>query len=71
MKKAMIIGLLLFGMNTQAKTIDPIEKTSTYHCHHKAEYYAIRALYEDGKISLTEAQRKWQKALRKLKKEAK
>lgn len=71
MKKAMIIGLLLFGMNTQAKTTDPVEKTSTYHCHHKAEYYAIRALYEDGKISLTKAQRKWQKAKRKLKKEAK
>ena len=71
MKKAMIIGLLLFGMNTQAKTIDPIETTSTYHCHHKAEYYAIRALYEDGKISIKQAQSKWEKAKRKLKKEAK
>ena len=71
MKKSMIIGLLLFGMNTQAKTIDPIEKTSTYHCHHKAEYYAIRAQYEDGKITIKQAQKKWEKAKRKFKKEAK
>ena len=71
MKKAMIIGLLLFGMNTQAKTIDPIEKTSTYHCHHKAEYYAIRAQSEDGKITIKQAQKKWEKAKRKFKKEAK
>ena len=71
MKKAMIIGLLLFGMNTQAKTIDPIEKTSTYHCHYKAEYYAIYAAYIDGKITIEEAQAKWQKAKKKLKKEAK
>ena len=70
MKKAMIIGLLLFGMNAQAKTIDPIEKTSTYHCHYKAEYYAIRAQYEDGKITIKQAQKKWEKAKRKLKKEA-
>jgi len=72
MKKAMIIGLLLFGMNAQANpTTDPVEKTkkTSLHCHHKAEYYAIRAKYEDGKITLEQAQAKWQKAKERLKKE--
>jgi hypothetical protein len=72
MKKAMIIGLLLFGMNAQANpTTDPVEKTekTSLHCHYKAEYYAIRAQYEDGKITLKQAQAKWQKAKERLKKE--
>jgi len=61
MKKALLIGLLLFGMNSQANSIDPIEETTktTLHCHHKAEYYAIKAELKDGKITLKEAQRRW------------
>ena len=72
MKKAMFIGLLLFGMNAQANTTtDPVEKTkkTSLHCHYKAEYYAIRAQYEDGKITLEQAQAKWQKAKKRIKKE--
>ena len=71
MKRALLIGLLLFGMNTQAKTTDPVEKTtnSSLHCHYKAEYYAIRADYEDGKISIKQAQARWQKAKKRLRKE--
>ena len=72
MKKAMMIGLLLFGMNAQANTTTvPVEKTekSSLHCHYKAEYYAIRAKYEDGEITLKQAQAKWQKAKERLRKE--
>ena len=71
MKRALLIGLLLFGMNVQANSIDPIEKTNktTYHCHHKAEYYAIRAELKDGKITVEQAQHKWQKFKEKMKKE--
>lgn len=68
MKRALIICLLLFGMNAQAHPTDPVEKKTTYHCHHKAEYYAIRAEYTDGKITLEQAQAKWQKALKELNK---
>lgn len=66
MKRALTLCLLLFGMIAQANTIDPVEKTSTRHCHYKAEYYAIRAQLEDGDITIKEAQRKWKKALKKL-----
>ena len=71
MKKALLIGLLLFGMNTQAKATDPVEeaKKTSFHCHYKAEYYEIRSKYEDGKITLKQAQYKWQRAKEKLKKE--
>ena len=77
MKKALLIGLLLFGMNAQAKATDPVRKTNpvkkttntSLHCHYKAEYYAIRAKYEDGEITLKQAQARWQKAKKKIKKE--
>lgn len=69
MKRALIIGLLLFGMTTQAKSTDPVEGKTTYHCHHKAEYYAIRAELRDGKITIEQAQRKWQKFKEIMKKE--
>ena len=71
MKRALLVGLLLFGMITQAKTTEPVEEKSktSYHCHFKAEYYAIKADYEDGKINLKQAQRKWQKAKERLIKE--
>jgi len=71
MKRALLIGLLLFGMNSQANSIDPIEKTekTSMHCHHKAEYYAIRSELKDGKITIKQAQHKWQKFKEKMKKE--
>ena len=71
MKKALLIGLLLFGMNTQAKTTDPVKKTTntSLHCHYKAEYYAIRVKYKDGEITLKQAQARWQKAKKRIKKE--
>ena len=71
MKRALLIGLLLFGMNTQAKATDPVEETNItfLHCHYKAKYYEIRSKYEDGEITLKQAQRRWQKAKEKLKKE--
>ena len=71
MKKALLIGLLLFGMNVQANpTTDPVETTekTSMHCHHKAEYYAIKAELKDGKITLKEAQRKWFAFRNKLRK---
>ena len=68
MKRALIICLLLFGMIAQAHPTEPVEKKTSYHCHHKAQYYAIRADLEDGKITLKQAQAKWQKALKELNK---
>lgn len=69
MKRALTLCLLLFGMIAVANTTEPVEKKTTYHCHYKAEYYAIRAEFEDGKITIKQAQYKWQKAKEKLKKE--
>ena len=77
MKKALLIGLLLFGMNTQAKATDPVKKTNpvkkttttSLHCHYKAAYYEIRSKYEDGEITLNQAQARWQKAKKRIKKE--
>ena len=68
MKRALTTCLLLFGMIAQANPTTPVEGTTTYHCHHKAAYYAIRADLEDGKITIEQAQRKWQKALKELNK---
>ena len=69
MKRALTLCLLLFGMIAQAHPTEPVEKKTTYHCHYKAEYYAIRADLEDGKITLEQAQKKWQKKLKQLKEE--
>ena len=61
---------VLFGTATMlAGPTEPVEKKVTYHCHYKAEYYAIRADFEDGKITVKQAQYRWQKAKEKLKKE--
>lgn len=61
---------VLFGTATMlAGPTEPVEKKTTYHCHYKAEYYAIRADLEDGKITIEQAQRKWEKAKQKLKEE--
>ena len=70
MKRTFTMMLLLFGMIAAAKSTDPVAEgtKTTYHCHHKAAYYAIRADLEDGKLTIEQAQRKWQKALKELNK---
>ena len=69
MKRALTLCLLLFGMIAQANPTEPVETKTTYHCHYKAEYYAIRADLEDGKITVKQAQKRWQKKVKQLKKE--
>ena len=71
MKKAMIFGLLLFGMMTQANsTNDPVDenKQKQYEYLKKAKYFEIRAKLAAGEITLEEAQKIWQKNLRKIRK---
>jgi len=70
MKKAIIIGLLLFGMNVQADPHDPIEEAKQKQIEYlkKAKYYELRAKLEAGEITIEEAQEQWQKNLRKLQK---
>lgn len=65
MKRALIIGLLLFGMNAQARpgTDNVLELKK------KAVYYKIKAKLEAGEITLQEAQRLWKKQINKLYKE--
>jgi len=71
MKKAMILGLLLFGMMTQANsTNDPVDenKQKQYEYLKKEKYFEIRAKLAAGEITLEEAQKIWQKNLRKIRK---
>ena len=71
MKKAMILGLLLFGIMTQANsTNDPVDenKQKQYEYLKKAKYFEIRAKLAAGEITLEEAQKIWQKNLRKIRK---
>ena len=70
MKKAMILGLLLFGMSIQANTNDPIKESKQKQIEYlkKAKYYELKAKLETGEITLEEAQEQWQKNLIKLKK---
>jgi hypothetical protein len=56
--------LILGTLATHAKEVN--EK---YELLKKAKYFEIRAELTAGDITLEEAQRKWQKALRKLNKE--
>lgn len=65
MKRALLIGLLLFGMNAKASpgTDNVLELKK------KAAYYEIKAQLEAGEITLKEAQRLWKKQLTKLYKE--
>lgn len=67
----MILGLLLFGMMTQANsTNDPVDenKQKQYEYLKKAKYFEIRARLTAGEITLEEAQKIWQKNLRKIRK---
>ena len=62
MKKAMIIGLLLFGVNVQAND-------KVYELKKKAIYFEIKAQLAAEAITLEEAQRLWQIKIKHLKKE--
>ena len=70
MKRAIILGLLLFGMNTQANTTDPIKESKERQIEYlkKAKYYEIKDKLEEGKITLEKAQKLWQENLDKLRK---
>ena len=70
MKRAIILGLLLFGMNAQANTTDPIKESKEKQIEYlkKAKYYEIKAKLEEGKITLEDAQAQWLKNLDKLRK---
>lgn len=65
MKRILLIGLLLFGMNTQASpgnnTILELKK--------KAVYYNIKVKLEAGEITLKEAQSLWKEQIKKIYKE--
>lgn len=65
MKRALIIGLLLFGMNAQANP----STESILELKKKAAYYEIKAKLEAGEITLKEAQRLWKKHRTKIYKE--
>jgi len=62
MKRALLIGLLLFGMNTQASpgndTVLELKK--------KAVYYSIKVQLEAEEITLKEAQSLWRKQIKKI-----
>jgi hypothetical protein len=61
MNKALLIGLLLFGMNTQANS-----ETNLLELKKKAAYYEIKVKLEAGEVTLKEAQRLWKKQITKL-----
>lgn len=65
MKRALLLGLLLFGMNAQA---DPGNE-SILELKKKAAYYEIKAKLEAGEITLEQAQRLWIKQRKKIYKE--
>ena len=64
MKRALIIGLLLFGMNAQADPGDNVLELKK-----KAAYYEIKARLAADEITVKEAQRLWKQQLNKLYKE--
>jgi len=66
MKRALILGLLLFGMNAQAATGN---NDKVLELKKRAIYYEIKAQVEANEITLKEAQALWQKKVKQLKKE--
>ena len=68
MKRALMIGLLLFGMNAQATS----GKDSDDRLHtlaKKSIYNEIKLKVDSGEITLKEAQKLWHKKIKHLKKE--
>lgn len=68
MKRAFTTMLLLFGMIAVANTGDK-EAKELLQAKKKAIYYEIRVDLMEGKITIEQAQARWQKALDKLNKE--
>lgn len=66
MKRAIVLGLLLFGMNVQAKSD---EGERILELKKKAIYYEIKAQLLAEEITLKEAQLTWRKKVKQLNKE--
>ena len=66
MKRALILGLLLFGMNAQAHICKSDNKLEL---EKKAVYFEIKAQLAAGVITLEEAQRLWKIKVKHLRKE--
>tara|TARA_S200002703_G_scaffold156569_2_gene162496 strand:+ start:1474 stop:1683 length:210 start_codon:yes stop_codon:yes gene_type:complete len=66
MNKALLLGLLLFGMNAQAT---PGKENKVFELKKKAIYYEIQAQLAAEEITLEDAQHLWQKKVKHLKKE--
>jgi len=74
MKRALILGLLLFGMNAQADPkSDPLTETKKKQLEllKKAKYYEIQAKLVAEQITLKEAQELWSKNLKRLERKVK
>jgi len=65
MKRALLIGLLLFGMSAQANP----GNENVLELKKKAAYYEIKAKLEAGEITVKKAQRLWKKQITKIRKE--
>ena len=65
MKRALLVGLLLFGMIAQAK----VSNDDDFLAKKKAIYTEVRELLDSGKITVEEAQFIWQSRVKQLKKE--
>lgn len=68
MKRAMIIGLFLFGMNVQA-TSGKDSNDRLHTLEKKSIYNEIKLQIDSGEITLKEAQKLWHKKIKQLKKE--
>ena len=65
MKRALLLGLLLFGMTAQAANGNEDE----FLAKKKAIYTEVRELLNSGKITVKEAQFIWQNRVKQLKKQ--
>ena len=65
MKRALLLGLLLFGMTAQAANGNEDE----FLAKKKAIYTEVRELLDSGKITVKEAQFIWQNRVKQLKKQ--
>jgi hypothetical protein len=66
MKRALILGLLLFGMNAQAHSG---KDDKIFELQKKAIYFDIKVQLATGEITLEEAQRLWHDKINHLRKE--
>ena len=66
MKRALILGLLLFGMNAQAHSG---KDDKIFELQKKAIYFDIKVQLATGEITLEEAQSLWHEKIKHLRKE--